>query len=221
MNREIVFDLDGTLLSCRPRQMAALRAVSGIAGAVLDTIWQAKREGATTLGALRQVGLSDATADNISRRWGRVIETPYFLAYDRLLTGAVEALELCKSQGLDTVVLTARHSLRGFLLQANALKLYSMAQKIIVVEPRKGVESKAAELRRLSPLALIGDSEVDGWAAAAASVPFFAVSSGQRSSGFLSREFNLRPFEGVLLATQSAISGLVNQKKPLHARATK
>jgi phosphoglycolate phosphatase len=204
----IVFDLDGTLISCRPRQIAALRAVSGLSGVDLSTIWEAKRAGHTTRDALREVGISTKKADEIARRWARVIETPYFLGYDRLLPGAIEALRVCRTWGLRTVILTARQSLRGVIIQSNALRLERLADEFVAVDPRDGVACKAAELQRLSACALIGDSEVDAKAAAAAAVPFIAVSSGQRSPDYLRRMLKLLPFEGVLPATMSALAAV-------------
>jgi len=208
----MVFDLDGTLLSCRPRQMAALRAVCGLTGTALPAIWQAKRDGATTRDALLAAGMSATTADQSSRRWGQVIETPYFLAYDSLLPGASEALRVCRAAGLRTVILTARKSLRGLLMQANALQLNCMADEILAVDPRDGVAGKALQLQRLAPIALIGDSEVDARAAAAAAVPFVPVSSGQRSPGFLRRTLGLCPFDGVLPATLATLAALIGDE---------
>lgn len=197
----MVFDLDGTLLSCRPRQIAALRAVSGLSGADLSAIWRAKRDGLTTRDALLQVGLCVKRADDIVRNWIRVIETPYFLSYDRLLPGAAEALRVCRTSGMHTVILTARQSLRGVMLQCHALRLHTMADEILAVDPRDGVMRKTRELHRLSPQAVIGDSEVDAKAAAAAAVPFFAVSSGQRSPAFFDRTMKLSTFDDALAAT--------------------
>ena len=217
MTTTMVFDLDGTLISCRPRQIAALRAVSGLSGGDLSALWQAKRDGLTTHEALRTVGVSASKADEIARRWASVIESPYFLNYDRLLPGAAEALRVCRTVGLRTVILTARRSMRGVMLQSNLLRLSCLADEILTVDPRDGVASKAAELRRLSTGALIGDSEVDAKAAAAAAVPFFAVSSGQRSPEFLRRMLGLLPFDCVLPATLAALAAVsrdIPEKQP-------
>jgi phosphoglycolate phosphatase-like HAD superfamily hydrolase len=205
MSETIVFDLDGTLLSCRPRQMAALRAVSGLPLSELSAIWQLKRDGATTRDALVSVGTSAGFADEVARRWGNVIETPYFLAYDRLLPGAIEALQACRALGLKVVILTARKSGRYLLAQCHALGLHRSVDCLTSVDPRQAVAQKAQELQRLAPLGLVGDTEVDVHAAAAAGVPFFSVSSGQRSSDFLRRMLGLTPFEGVLPATLAAL----------------
>lgn len=201
MTKTLVFDLDGTLISCRPRQIAALRAVSGLSRVDLSTIWLAKRDGLSTRTALQAVGVSAKQSEKLSNLWGRVIETPYFLSYDRLLPRATDALSACRTRGLRTVILTARRSQRFAMMQCNALRLNGMVDDILIVDPRDGAAQKAAALRQLSPCALIGDSEVDAKAAATASVPFIPVSSGQRSSEFFDRTMGLSTFDDVLAAT--------------------
>ena len=202
----MVFDLDGTLISCRPKQMAALRAVSGISGNNISNVWQLKRDGLSTRDALLNIGVSAENADEIALRWVRVIETPYFLSFDNLLSGAAESLKLCRTRGFRTVILTARHSYRSVILQSNALRLNSMSDEILVVDPQDGVKRKAEELLRINACILIGDSEVDAQAASTAGVAFHAVSSGQRSFTFLQRKLGRDPFESVLPATLAVLN---------------
>jgi phosphoglycolate phosphatase-like HAD superfamily hydrolase len=209
--KTIVFDLDGTLISCRPRQVTALRAVSGLSSLYLSKIWRAKRDGLTTRDALIQVSISVKQADELTRAWARVIETHYFLSYDHVLPGAADALRLCRTFGFHIVILTARRSKRSAMLQLKTMRLDGMVDEILIVDPRNAAAQKAAELRQLSPSALIGDSEVDAAAAASAGVPFFPVSSGQRSRDFLLREFGLLSFDGVLPATQAALGSFEGQ----------
>ena len=208
MTKTIVFDLDGTLISCRPRQIAALRAVSRLSSRELSAIWKAKRDGMTTHDALLGAGISAIEAEEITRRWLRIIEDPYYLGYDRLLPSAAEALQICRSIGFQTVLLTARRSLRGLMLQTNALRLTSMADQILLADPRDGPLHKARELRRLSAVAMIGDSEVDAQAAALAEVSFYAVSSGQRSADFLRSKLGVIPFDAVFPATLAALAAV-------------
>ena len=206
LTKTVVFDLDGTLISCRPRQMAALRAVSRLSSRDLSEIWMAKRDGMTTHAALLGAGIPAIETEEIIRQWVRIIESPYYLSYDRLLPGAAEALQICRCIGFRTVILTARKSLRGLMIQANAMRLNSMADQIFSVDPRDGPVHKARELRRISAEAMIGDSEVDAQAAASAEVSFYPVSSGQRSEGFLRRKLRVTPFNAVLPATLAALS---------------
>ena len=56
---------------------------------------------------------------------------------------------------------------------------------VTAVPPAHAVSAKATALRRLSPAGFFGDSESDAQAAKSAAVPFFAVSTGQRTADFL------------------------------------
>ncbi|HEX8101730.1 MAG TPA: hypothetical protein VF533_03890, partial [Solirubrobacteraceae bacterium] len=75
----VVFDLDGTLLDCRARQVALARHVAG-ARLDDDRFWAAKRAGATTADALAAQGFGDARA--LAARWVELVERDEWLALD-------------------------------------------------------------------------------------------------------------------------------------------
>jgi len=203
----VVFDLDGTLISCAPRHIEALRLVAGLPSDRLDRIWARKREGSTTLEALVEDGVDRRLAERIADDWRAIIESPALLSLDTILAGSEASLRRCKSLGLRLALLTARGS--SFLLetQLRRLGLTDSFDLIERVNPEHAAVEKSAVLRGLKVKGFFGDAESDARAAELAGVRMFLVSSGQRSPAFLS---TLGPpvHADIIAATSRALSGL-------------
>lgn len=159
----------------------AAQALSEVTGEVLaaQRFWRAKRAGATTAQAL--AGLGHDRAETVAARWSQCIESDAWLARDRALAGVPQALAGLRAQGTRLIVITARTRADGAALSLEAASLRELIDELVVVDPRAAVAAKARVLRSREAVGFIGDSESDGDAAAAAAVPFAAVTTGQRS----------------------------------------
>lgn len=186
--RWIGLDLDGTLITCRHRQSAVLQAACP-RPITVDTslVWEAKRDGATTIEALRAQGVSSGQSERIAERWRRMIEEPYWLGLDSLFEDVLEQLAGLRARGMRIALLTARERAYSLRQQLRQLGLAGFCDEVFIVSPRYAAEQKARVLARLDPIAMIGDTESDATAAAAVGTPFLAVESGQRSCNFLRR----------------------------------
>jgi len=186
MKPTLAVDLDGTLVSCAPRHSALMRHVcrgDGLAADFIPHYWAAKREGASNLVALRELGHPAPSAR--AAAWGRDIEHWPWLGFDRLLPGVAEALAARRHR---VVVLTARREPVFARQQLDRLGLARWVDDVIVVPPTAAAEAKARHLQALKPVAFIGDAETDAAAAQAAGIPFMALDCGMRSAAFWQRQ---------------------------------
>jgi phosphoglycolate phosphatase-like HAD superfamily hydrolase len=181
MNPVLAFDLDGTLLACRERQVAVAHHVAGPIDE--DLFWTAKRAGACTAAALTAVGVADGPA--VAAEWVAQIEDERWLALDQPTPSAAAALRLAAAAGRSPFVLTARRDRDGVLRQLERTGLAELVAGVEVVDPSRAAERKAAVLRELAATGLVGDTESDARAAKLAGVPFAGVGTGQRSRSFL------------------------------------
>jgi phosphoglycolate phosphatase-like HAD superfamily hydrolase len=204
-----VFDLDGTLITCRQRQVAVARqALCDIAwpGELDDDrFWSLKRAGATTGQALTGLGVPPAIASVASKRWGELVEKREWLALDSVYPNSLHALRLVTEHGMVAVVLTARKSRSSAMWEIRSLGMDSLVHEVFVVSPTSARQEKAEVLRRLSPIAFVGDTETDHASSRDAGVDFAAVTCGQRSSQYLS-SLGVRPlYRETLSATRAML----------------
>src|ERR1700677_3718654 len=106
----LALDLDGTLISCEPRQSPVLSAalIRRKANADLKKIWERKREGDSTREALKKSGMGATLAQSIAEDWRRMIEEPVWLALDSVLPGVRETLNAMRKAGTQLWLITAR-----------------------------------------------------------------------------------------------------------------
>lgn len=182
----VAVDLDGTLVDAAPRQIAVAQEAARIVGSREidgEMFWSYKREGATTLEALRRLGVENSAALEIDAHWREQIEAPRWLQLDAPLSGARDAVLAIRADGFAPLVLTARGSAEGALERVAALQIAGLP--CVVVSPTAAVAEKAAALTAHAACGFIGDSETDGEASRRAKIPFVAVNTGQRSRAFL------------------------------------
>ncbi len=204
--RCLALDFDGTLVSCAPRQLAALRAAlsyCGVKPVDLSEHWRLKREGTATVAALRLQGLSEEFARAVSERWHAEVERYPWLSLDSPFTGVPELLKALIGNGVELALVTARRYPRLLRLQLDQMGFGECFTAVHVVSPTDAVEEKAAVLRALAPDLFVGDSEVDAAATKLAGTPFAAVASGQRSRDYLCAVMDSPVFEDVLGAVRA------------------
>ena len=207
------FDLDGTLITARQRQMTLLRAVAKRIDVHLveDAVWQKKREGISTWAALLEMGLNEEKAKEITSAWIQEIETPYWLSLDTLFGDTVTVLDSFRKTGKTLILLTARQNRRLLLQQLSRLGIRGYFKGVECVSPFCAVDEKSNVLSRHSFAGFVGDSETDFAAANRTGTPFYAISTGQRSPTFLAGLGVDRPHSS-LLEVRDAIFGAVLDK---------
>jgi phosphoglycolate phosphatase len=185
--RTLALDLDGTLLDCRPRQVLALDAVLGQPYGEPEAFWEAKRAGATTREALIALGMAESLADGVAQRWRVTVEDDELLLVDTVLPDVERALATARSHVDRLTVITARRRGDAVRSQCERLGLIGQIDDVLTVDPVSAAEHKAVVLSEISAIGFIGDTASDARAAAAAGLPFAAVTTGQHTREVLQR----------------------------------
>lgn len=185
--RTLALDLDGTLLDCGPRQVQALHAVLDAPYPDPAEFWQAKRGGATTREALVSLGMAEEDAEEIAGRWRITVEDDELLTVDTVLPFVEETLTAARNVVDRVVIITARRRGDAARAQCETLGLMALIDDVLAVDPTAASEHKADVLKELDASWFIGDTASDARAAAAARVPFAAVTTGQHTREVLQR----------------------------------
>ena len=180
----VAFDLDGTLITCEPRQTSVLRAAGFALGYSVDLelVWGFKRDGLSTKDALCRCGLEQLAAARLNTFWQSIVEDPFWLELDNLFFDVQNVLLQSQAAGVRLVLITARSRPEWVTPQLQRLGLVPFFSAVECVSPRNATLEKAASLKRFGAEAYIGDTESDAGAANAAGVRFYGVTCGQRSA---------------------------------------
>lgn len=181
-------DFDGTLVSCAPKQLAALRAALtfyGVGAWDLAEHWRLKRHGSGTVAALNAQGMPAKCARAVAERWRFEVERYPWLSLDFPFAGVRALLRKLTGRGVHVVLLSARRHPALLRMQLDAMGFREYFAAVEVVPPPQAVEAKAAVLKTWAPDLFVGDTEVDASAAEMAGTAFLAVATGQRSADFL------------------------------------
>ena len=184
----LAFDLDGTLIDARHRQVevtAWLLDQHGAGALERTRFWRLKRGGMSTAAALARLGYATDLVETVARAWPEQMETDAWLAQDRALPGVTRVLGRLRDDGARIAVITARRRAEGAQRSLQAATLSDLVDDLCAVAPTDAPAAKARRLRELEASWFIGDTDGDGTAARTAGVPFVAVSTGQRSGGYL------------------------------------
>lgn len=201
----IGLDLDGTLIDCRSRQQVVLHAAltAHRLRLELDEIWRLKREGHTTESALIADGIDQGTAKSVATLWRWQIEEPAWLQFDAMLPAVKDTLSMWEDQGFTMYLVTARTRVEWVLPQLKWLGIDKFFKGVRAVMPDTSGRLKAAVLRDCACEIYFGDTEIDWRAGALANLPVRLVSSGQRSSIYLTKTTNTKPFDSLASAALS------------------
>lgn len=186
--RWLAFDLDGTLIDARHRQVAVtawMLEQRGAAALDQTRFWRLKRGGMSTAAALARLGYGTELVEGVAREWPAQMEIDSWLDQDRALPGVTRVLARLRVDGARIAVITARRRREGAQRSLDAAGLHGVVDDVCVVDPGEAPAAKAGRLRELAAEWFVGDTDSDGTAAHSAGVPFVAVSTGQRSDGYL------------------------------------
>ena len=191
MKQTIVFDLDGTLITCENKQKYILFSILNSLGyskpdSLLEDWWQLKRNAYNTESALIRMGI--ANAHLISNEWKRVVEDFPWNYFDAPFEDSLSTLEYLKDTGCYKVfILTARRSASQVFQSIQRFGFNNLVDDVIIVNPEKVIEEKTNYLKRVYPIFYIGDTELDYKAATNSDTKFIGLSRGQRCLAFLKK----------------------------------
>lgn len=188
MISRVVFDLDGTLITCENKQKfvlySVMKSIGGIEIEKLDKWWDIKRNGNSTEHALNKLNISNANF--IAERWEKLIENFTYCLLDKPFIDSLSTLKYLKAEHeLYIVILTSRYNKFQVFQTIYRFGFNKYIDDLIVVKPNETVNKKETFLKRINPLMYIGDSELDHLAALNSNTRFIALSRGQRSTFFL------------------------------------
>jgi len=188
MKLSVVFDLDGTLITCENKQkfvlFSILKSIGGIDIVKLNSWWELKRSGYNTEQALTLIGYSNAKF--VSEIWVKMVESFTNCSFDKPFSDSLTSLEYLKNNSINHIsILTARQYPVQVYQAIYRFGFDKYIDDLIVVSPNDAVIAKQKYLKKANPLLFVGDTESDHMAAFNSNIKFVALSRGQRSNDFL------------------------------------
>ncbi len=197
MKKNLVFDLDGTLLDSRLRHAIVL---SDSINKINDTHYKYtdfadfvpyKSSGKAGLEYLQSKKIPNAAV--IMNHWVKVIEYKRYLRYDSLYADALPSLMSLK-EDYSLSLVTARANKNNALWQLLKLDIMKFFSKIIVVSNRGNVGvNKHMSLDNTSIFAVVGDTEGDMFLSDLSACAFYPVNYGFRSNEFWEKK-GVKPY---------------------------
>lgn len=206
MKDSIVFDLDGTLITCENKQKYALFSILKSYGyknleCIVNDWWELKRNGHSTEKALIEIGISSAQI--ISHEWARIIEDFHCCFLDKSFEDSHSTLEFLKKGNRFKIIILSARKMKLQPFQAiQRFGFLNFIDDIVIVDPLYAAVEKALFLRKYNPLLFIGDTESDYNASIKANIRFVALNRGQRSHAFL-KEYGILQIENNLKFLQN------------------
>ncbi len=193
----IGLDLDGTLISCRERQMTLLGLLAKACGMDLDiqACWSLKREGLGNRAALDRLGVTAGKAQTLAMLWEQCVEDFHWLQYDRVLPDVPATLRSWSETGHTLHLISARRNSACALMQLHWLDLRGFAS-LDFVDPY-AADGKRRTLERVRPDIYIGDTERDFLCAQEAGVLPLLLCSGMRSRAYLENTCGASVIDGL------------------------
>lgn len=125
----------------------------------------------------------------IKNEWIENIENEEWLKYDKLFNDSLDFLD--KNKDNKIVYLTARKNKKNTLTEIEKLGIKSYASDIYIVNSDKPIENKAEIIQRYKKkyykekIVIIGDTEVEYFAAKITNINYYILNRGFRSKEFL------------------------------------
>ena len=215
MKSIVIFDLDGTLITCENKHKYVIFAIMNSNNRMepekLNQWWDLKRNGFSTERALIEMGYSDAR--QFHKRWVQTIENFSYCSLDKPFKDSLPSLKYLKTHyGSDIIILTARKSKYKVLQLIQRYGFANYLNDVIVVNPSSAVLEKAYYLKLIQPQIYIGDSETDYLAAINSNIRFIALSRGQRSRNFLIKYGKMRIEENLQFLYKKDFANIVTSE---------
>lgn len=181
-------DLDGTLISCKQKQLALLGSILKAYGEnlKLEEIWMLKRKGANNLQALLTLGVDNGLAQKITRDWCFQIEDYQWACLDTPYYGVLDTLRKLKSAGHSLHVVSARNNKINAFLQMKKYPLSGLFDSVDFVSYRRNERKSDIFIGRKLEV-YFGDTEADYMEAKAAKIDCYLMANGMRDAQFLSQ----------------------------------
>ncbi|MBR1470453.1 MAG: HAD family hydrolase [Lachnospiraceae bacterium] len=186
-----LLDLDGTLIDSAERHAALMlfllqERYGEPKGFDRETYMRYKADGHSGKQYLTQVlGLEEAQAAALQKRWTAQIEAEQYLQKDVLYPDAIPFLQWLEACGYQTVYLTARQDAEALHRELGRLGISRYAAQVIVADPADAAKEKisaAKELRKEdAQMWIVGDTENEFRMARALDVPAWLLYRGFRS----------------------------------------
>lgn len=210
----VILDLDGPILDGRHRHYACychLLVERGYVPMDLESYWRMKRDRRDRREQLAESGAT-AIYDEFVSGWLRLIETPEYLALDRVYPWVRSTLTKWKKAGWRIVLATQRHNPVSLKRQLADFSLESLLDHVVVCDHSAGGSGKARFVRDVigstadEDVVWVGDTEIDIEAARALGCQVWAVCSGLRTESYLAslspdhvcQDLREVEFEGIL-----------------------
>ena len=189
--KKAILDLDGTLLDSTFRHFAVLnRALINNRIYIKDIDMKNyigyKAEGNSTSDYLEKYINDAILIKKISSEWVSMIEDDDFLKLDKWYYDVGDFLHFLKEKSYRTIILTARKREDAVLKQIEESEYKDLIYKTFVVSPEDAKNSKASVLKESNEekSIVVGDTEVDLYAAEMNGISFFALNRGFRNRIF-------------------------------------
>ncbi|NWK80879.1 HAD hydrolase-like protein [Acinetobacter sp. SwsAc4] len=182
----IGFDLDGTLITCREKQVYLMDILAKVYDINLDKdfFWELKRGGANNIDSLRKMKICENIVLNLNDKWIMDIENLEWLFFDKKIDGVSLFLENLIKKGHSLHLISARNNKFNSLMQLEILNLTKFFKTIDFVSQRKN-ENKSFFLKKRGVHLYIGDTEYDSLSCKESNIQSILVCSGMRNKSYL------------------------------------
>lgn len=185
---KIGIDLDGTILTCKEKQMSLLNAKLKPYNLKLDLelIWNLKRTGLNNKDILDNLIKDQNIVYKICKSWILEIESIHWLYYDKIIKGSIEKIDKWIMDGHTVHLISARNNKLSAYNQLFFNRINVKFSTIQFVNPLIK-NAKSIIFKELDLDCYIGDTENDVLSANIAGIKSFSVLSGMRDLDYFNK----------------------------------
>lgn len=183
-------DLDGTLINSFKRHVIVLKYAlmeNGINNLVIDDYIECKRDGYSTKRYLvEKKNVPSNIAESVCLWWTLHIEDHVYMQYDTWYEDVDEFIDFLNNEGYQIIVLTARKSVdfTKKLIKKSNINRYIYSLEIVNPSLAKDEKFKITKDSESPNNIMIGDTEVDYYAAKKNNISCFLLNRGFRNINY-------------------------------------